>query len=135
MGCTIWIVQFSRCRAIARRDQDWESIVKKFAVACLLIVATAIPALAASLVVINSSDYVIHQLYVSSADERNWGKDQLGKQIINRGERFTLRNIPDGNYDLKIVDEDEDECIIRNVRISGDMQWMLTDTIIENCVK
>ncbi len=109
--------------------------MKKFALACLLIVAAAIPALAASLVVINSSDYVIHQLYVSPADDRNWGKDQLGKQTVGRAERFTLRNIPDGNYDLKIVDEDDDECIIRNVRIVGDMQWMLTDTIIENCVK
>jgi hypothetical protein len=117
------------------RRRRWEYIVRRVALACLLIVATAIPVVAANLTVINSSDYVIHQLHVSPSASRNWGPDQLGKKIINRGERFTVRNIPDGTYDLKIVDEDEDECIIERVDINQDMTWTLTDTIIENCVK
>ena len=109
--------------------------MKKYALACLLVVVTAVSAFAAELTVLNSSDYVIHQLYVSSTAERNWGTDQLGKHIINRAERFTLRNIPDGAYDLRIVDEDDNECIVNNVQVSGNVTWTLTDTVIESCVK
>jgi hypothetical protein len=113
----------------------WEILVKTFVLSCLLIVATAVSALAAQITVINSSDYVIHHFHVSPSKSRSWGPDQLGKAIIGRAERFTVRNIPEGTYDLKLVDEDEDECIVENVDVSGDMTWTLTDTVIENCVK
>jgi hypothetical protein len=113
----------------------WETFVKSFVLSCLLIVATAVSALAAQITVINSSDYVIHHFYVSPSKARSWGSDQFGKEIIGRAERFTVRNIPDGTYDLKLVDEDEDECIVENVEVSGNMTWTLTDTVIENCVK
>ena len=109
--------------------------MKKFVLSCALIVSTAVPALAGQLTVINSSDYVVHQLFVSPSQSRSWGPDQLGKETIGRAERFTVRNIPDGTYDLKIIDEDEDACIVESVDVSGTMNWMLTDTVIENCVK
>jgi hypothetical protein len=109
--------------------------LKTFVLSCLLSVATAVSALAAQLTVINSSDYVVHHLHVSPSQSRSWGPDQLGKAIIGRAERFTVRNIPDGTYDLKLVDEDEDECIVENVEVSGTITWTLTDTVIENCVK
>ena len=112
-----------------------EQSVKTFVISCLMIVATAVSAPAAQITVINSSDYVIHHFYVSPSKSRSWGSDQLGKAIIGRAERFTVRNIPDGTYDLKLVDEDEDECIVENVEVSGSMTWTLTDTVIENCVK
>ena len=89
--------------------------MKTFVLSCLLSVATVVSALAAQLTVINSSDYVVHHLHVSPSTSPSWGPDQLGKQIISRAERFTVRNIPDGTYDLKLVDEDEDECIVENV--------------------
>lgn len=108
--------------------------MKTFVLSCLLSVATTVSALAAELTVINSSDYVVHHLHVSPSQSRSWGPDQLGKETIGRAERFTVRNIPDGTYDLKLVDEDEDECIVENVEVSGAMTWMLTDTVIENCV-
>jgi len=121
-----------RCLAPGTR---WETLVKKFVLSCALIVSTAVPALAGQLTVINSSDYVVHQLFVSPSQSRSWGPDQLGKETIGRAERFTVRNIPDGTYDLKIIDEDEDACIVESVDVSGTMNWMLTDTVIENCVK
>ena len=117
----------------------WGAVsVNKIALACALIgalVVSAVSVIAAELTVANSSDYVIHKLFVSSSKSRNWGPDQLGKETIGRAQRFTLRNIPDGVYDLKIVDEDDDECIVEGVRIAGDMMWTLTDTVIENCVE
>ena len=97
--------------------------MKKFVISFALMVSTAIPSLAGELTVINSSDYVIHQLFVSPSQSRSWGPDQLGQSTIGRAERFTVRNIPDGAYDLKIVDEDEDACIVENVDVSGAMNW------------
>jgi hypothetical protein len=109
--------------------------VKKLFLSCALVVASSVAALAGQLTVINSSDYVIHHLFVSPSQERSWGPDQLGKETIGRAERFTVRNIPDGTYDLKLVDEDDDECVVENVQVSGTINWLLTDTVIENCVK
>ncbi len=109
--------------------------MKTLVLSSLLSVATVVSALAAQLTVINSSDYVIHHLHVSPSQSRSWGPDQLGKETIGRAERFTVRNIPDGTYDLKIVDEDEDECIVENVEVTGTVTWTLTDTVVENCVQ
>jgi hypothetical protein len=115
------------------RRNTWEHIVRRFTLACLLSAATVLPALAAQLTVINSSDYVVHHLYISPSASKSWGQDQLGKSIIGRAERFTVNNIPDGTYDLKLVDEDGDECIVERVDINSDMNWTLTDTVVENC--
>jgi len=116
-------------------EHTWEYVVRRITLACLLSAATVLPALAAQLTVINSSDYVVHHLHISPSASKSWGPDQLGKSIIGRAERFTVNNIPDGTYDLKLVDEDGDECIVERVDINSDMNWTLTDTVVENCQK
>ncbi|MFO0557874.1 MAG: hypothetical protein U0269_07630 [Polyangiales bacterium] len=68
----------------------------------------------------NSSNWVITRLYMSAVEQNTWGPDQLGAEVIRTGGSFTLHSIPCGNYDLKIVDEDSDECILRNVNICAE---------------
>lgn len=68
----------------------------------------------------NESRYAIHYLYLSSTSESNWGQDQLGQEIIAAGGNYTITNVPCGNYDVKIVDQDRDECEVRNVRFCTD---------------
>lgn len=70
--------------------------------------------------VLNESRYAIHYLYLSSTSESNWGQDQLGQEIIAAGGNYTITNVPCGNYDVKIVDQDRDECEVRNVRFCTD---------------
>jgi hypothetical protein len=66
----------------------------------------------------NSSNYDIHHLYLAPSNQTQWGPDQLGTNVMTKnGGTFTLTGIPCGNYDLKLVDEGGDECIVEDVRI------------------
>jgi hypothetical protein len=82
----------------------------------LAALSLAATAWAAKLTVHNvSSNYDIHHLYVSHYTDRNWGPDQLGDDIVEPGETFTLTGIQPGTYDIKIVDDESNECIIEDV--------------------
>ena len=107
--------------------------MRKFVAVAVLLAVSSTPVFAYDLIVNNTSEYDIHELYVSKSKSSKWGPDQLQKQTIDAGEKFTLRNIADGIYDLKIVDEDETECIIENVEFSESKEWKLTSKIMEKC--
>lgn len=84
--------------------------------------------------VVNKSDWEIHQFFLSSSEEGEWGPDQLGENVIGAGESFELRNIPCDTYDVMLVDEAEDECIVEEVDICGeDESWVITNKILLGC--
>lgn len=100
----------------------------------------AVPASAAShrratIRVVNRSKWEIHHLYLSSTTEKSWGPDQLGDDVIEaQGGSYKLTNIRCDNYDIKIVDEDGDECVVENVNLCGDdTVWRITDKILLAC--
>lgn len=91
-------------------------------------------AAADELKIVNKSEYDIHELYVSSTKSRKWGPDQLGKDVtIDAGETFTLKDIPAGRYDLKVVDEDGTECELENVNFATAKVWTVTSKMLERC--
>jgi hypothetical protein len=94
---------------------------------------TAVAAQGGSLQVNNGSSYAIHYLYMSSTAESTWGPDQLGSSVIGAGESFTLSNVPCGNYDVKLVDEDGDECELRNVYLCADAALNITNDALLQC--
>ena len=107
---------------------------KTFAV--LLLCALALPAFAkkATVKVINQSKWEIHHLYVSPASEEDWGPDQLEDEILTKGDSFTITGIPCDSYDIKVVDEDGDECIIEAVDLCRDNSyWKITDKDLLEC--
>lgn len=82
----------------------------------------------------NSSDWEIHEFYLSSSEEAEWGPDQLGEDVIGTGESFTLRAIPCDTYDVMLVDEDGDECIVEEVELCGSKEtWTITNKILLGC--
>lgn len=84
--------------------------------------------------VINRTEWEIHGLYLSSTDEKNWGPNQLGDDVIKKGESFTILGVPCDKYDVKIVDEDKDECVVAKVDICGDNQeWAITSADLLKC--
>jgi hypothetical protein len=105
---------------------------KLFAATLLLAVATG-PAAAYDLVVNNKSKYEIHELYVSKSKASAWGPDQLKKDTIDPGETFRLKNIKDGTYDLKVVDEDGTECTIEDAEFAENKEWIITSRMLERC--
>ena len=81
----------------------------------------------------NDSRYDIYYLYMSRTLEDNWGSDQLGSEVLDSGETFALGNIPAGEYDVKFVDEDDDECVLNDIAIINDTEWRLTTNFLMEC--
>jgi hypothetical protein len=109
--------------------------MKAFYAAAIAVTAMALPASAHDLIVVNKSKYDIHELYVSKSKSSKWGPDQLRKQTIDAGEKFTLHDIDDGTYDLKIVDEDGTECVIEDAEFDQSKEWTVTSKLLERCDK
>lgn len=87
-----------------------------------------------TVVIKNKSDWEIHQFFLSSVDTDRWGPDQLGEDVIGTGETFTLKNIPCDTYDVMLVDEDGDECVVSEVDIcSGQQGWIITNDDLLDC--
>lgn len=103
--------------------------------AAIALIAMLAPALALELIINNKSEYDIHELYISRSKSSKWGPDQLRKDTIDAGEKFTLRSIDAGTYDLKIVDEDGTECVIEEADFDESKIWTITDKMLERCDK
>ncbi|HVR40257.1 MAG TPA: hypothetical protein VMU84_14270 [Thermoanaerobaculia bacterium] len=111
--------------------------MKKFALLLAVFAFCALPALAARrarIKVINQSKWEIHHLYLSSSDADEWGPDQLEDEILAKGDSITLTNIRCDHYDIKVVDEDGDECVIEHVSLCRDNSyWKITDKALLEC--
>lgn len=108
------------------------------ALAATCVVALLIPVAAqaqkSNVTIKNKSDWEIHQFFLSSVDTDKWGPDQLGEQVIGTGDTFTLQGIPCDSYDVMLVDEDGDECVVPEVDVCGDNQgWIITNDDLLEC--
>jgi len=84
----------------------------------------------------NKSKWAIHQIFLSSSDTKEWGPDQLGDKdsdVIASGGKFTLNQIEPGKYDMKIVDEDGDECVLASLKLGQNKVVDITDENLLNC--
>jgi hypothetical protein len=83
----------------------------------------------------NNSNWAIHQLFLSPTSDNEWGKDQLGEHVIDaNGGTFTLNRIPCDDYDVRLVDEDGDVCVVGGVGLCGDKDtWQITNDDLLSC--
>lgn len=100
----------------------------------LCITASGAAAKTATASLVNNTSFDIYQIFLSPSHESYWGPDQLGDEVLEPGYEFTLSGIPCGSYDLKLVDEDGDGCVIEGDYLCGDAgQWILTDEELLDC--
>ena len=109
-----------------------------FTLVLLLFPLAATPAFAAkkkaTIKVINQSKWEIHHLFLSSVKDNAWGPDQLGEDILKKGDAITLKDIDCDKYDIKVVDEDGDECVVEDQSLCGDdSYWKITDAVLLAC--
>jgi len=84
--------------------------------------------------VVNKSAWDIHHFFLSPADENEWGPDQLGDQVIGTGDSFELSGVPCDEFDVRLVDEDGDECMVLGVDIcGGNQRWEITSEDLLEC--
>lgn len=81
----------------------------------------------------NSSRLVVGELYLSPPKENQWGEDRLGDAVIESGASIRLKGVQPGRHDVKIVDEEGDECVIDNVQITADEKVVITDQNLIGC--
>lgn len=82
----------------------------------------------------NESDYAIHQIHLSPVSDTDWERDLLGpRRTLPSGWYFTFNGVMPGRYDLKLIDEDGDVCVVSNVRISGNTNWGINNSWLLNC--
>jgi hypothetical protein len=82
--------------------------------------------------VYNNSSYTIDQLYVSSTYDHTWEQDRLGSNYFPPNYRMDLRVAP-GFYDVKLVDEDGDSCVVPNVDFRSGTTWTIDNTVLLAC--
>ena len=82
----------------------------------------------------NDSSWTIVEMYLSAVDVNEWGPDQLGDNMIAPGAAYSLSGVPCDVYDVRLVDEDGDVCVVGGVKLCGsDSAWTIGDEDLLDC--
>ncbi len=96
----------------------------------ILVIACVAASFAGRLEITNDTgSYSFFYVYISPSSSDSWGDDMLGSsETISPGDTRSFR-LNNGTYDVKIIDEDDDEYVFWNVGVSGtvDMYVSLSD--------
>jgi hypothetical protein len=85
-----------------------------------------------TITVVNNSGLEIRNVYLSPADNDNWGPDQLNGSI-SPGASRTL-NVSWDQSTVKLVAEDQDGCFMQTtVEATGNPVWTITSDTTRNC--
>lgn len=88
----------------------------------------------ASLTIDNDSSYTLIEIQLSPVNTTTWGADLLGADVLEPGESFIVTGIACNLYDIRILDEDNDECILTDVDLcADDSVWQLDDLDLAAC--
>ena len=96
----------------------------------ILVIACVATSFAGRLEVTNDTgSYSFFYVYISPSSSDSWGDDLLGSSETISPDMTRSFRLNNGVYDVKIIDEDDDEYIFWNVEISGtvDMYVSLSD--------
>ena len=89
-----------------------------------------------SIRIVNNTGYTIYKIYVSPAENDNWGEDILGDDILENGKTFTCQlRFPLSKvnvYDIGVEDEDGDAYIKWEVTVTNNAQIVFTIDDIED---
>jgi hypothetical protein len=83
----------------------------------------------------NNSRWDIRRIYLSTTETNKWGQDQLGAETLRSGGTFTLNDIRPGEYDLMLIDEDNDKCVMRNIKLFESKELTISSDWLVACQK
>jgi hypothetical protein len=102
------------------------------AIAAAALGASAPPAKAASISLVNASPASIDKFYVAPCRSRSWGPDLAGARRVPPGGTFTI-DVPHGCYDLKVTTHRGRDCIVAGARLYGARAWTITRARLRDC--
>lgn len=68
----------------------------------------------------NRSGYALFHLYLSAPQRNAWSEDHTHNHTFHDGTSLALRGVECGSYDIRVLDEDGDECVLRDQRVCGE---------------
>lgn len=92
------------------------------------------PSPGASLTVVNDSDFVIYEIYLTEIDNPDWGPNLLRGDVLYPDEELVL-GVPCDYYDALLIDEEGVECEVHDIDLClNDAVWVIrnnTCTVFE----
>ena len=92
------------------------------------------PTPGASLTVVNDSDFVIYEIYLTETDNPDWGPNLLRGDVLFPDEELVL-GVPCDFYDALLTDEDGVDCEVHDIDLClNDAVWVIrysTCTVFE----
>jgi len=83
--------------------------------------------------IVNNGGVEVRHLYLSPADNDNWGPDQLNQTAISPGASRNLEVSWDQST-VKLVAEDQDGCFLNTtVAATGSPVWTITSNTARDC--
>lgn len=87
-----------------------------------------------SLTIDNESSYTLIEINLSPTTSISWGPDLLGTEVLEPGDVLELSGIDCNTYDIRVLDEDNDECILDSVDLCLDNAvWQIDDAELAFC--
>ncbi len=91
-------------------------------------------ALDSTLTIENESSYAFAEINLSPEDSVAWGNDLLGADILFPGEILQVTGVACDVYDIRIVDDEGDECVLSSVDLCLDNAvWRIDDVELAAC--
>ena len=79
-----------------------------------------------TLEITNDSGMEVWYVYLSSREMDHWGEDWLENDVIGPGQTYIIEGIPEGHYDVKAEDQDQEEIEVWwDVDFAGEMTWTI----------
>jgi hypothetical protein len=101
--------------------------------ACLPLLLNAHTA-ATSITIANNSSREIRHVYLSAANQDNWGADQLSSSIPAGGGSLTLADVSCSGSGVKVIAEDQNGCFLYQVVTCNDsFTWTITNDAVPDC--
>ena len=109
--------------------------VAVLAFASVPLLSRARTATATSVNIVNSSNRVIRNVYLSHVDADDWSADQLTNgATIGPGQSSTVSNLACDQQQVKVIAEDQDGCFLSTVISCGDSAtWTITNDTAADC--
>ena len=86
-----------------------------------------------SLTLTNFSGLDIKHVYLSESGQPDWGVDQLHAVILHDHAQYIIYDIPFGDYDVKLVDQDGDTCHLFRIHMFRNYTWTLNREWLLRC--
>ena len=92
------------------------------------------PPAGASLTIDNDSSFTMIEINLSPVNQTSWGVDLLGAEVLEPGDTFIVSQIDCDIYDIRMIDEDNDTCVLPDVDLCFDNSiWQLDNAELAAC--